>query len=119
MNVSFRTLYCRHCSEQGFHSIQQVSHCFTKNHGNGQTICVFPPIFSIFILADSENACAEIFSFFVTFPLPSTLLMPISAVLITMASPSFFAIPCARSEGIISVSYTHLRAHETDSYLVC
>src|SRR5664279_6104197 len=27
--------------------------------------------------------------------------------------------PRSRSASIISVSYTHLRAHETDSYLVC
>src|SRR5665647_322305 len=26
---------------------------------------------------------------------------------------------CERSNGTWSVSYTHLRAHETDSYLVC
>ena len=29
------------------------------------------------------------------------------------------AVSCAIADGVIAVSYTHLRAHETDSYLVC
>src|SRR5680860_1080461 len=29
------------------------------------------------------------------------------------------SVDCRNSGGIRSVSYTHLRAHETDSYLVC
>ena len=28
-------------------------------------------------------------------------------------------IKCSGGDKILSVSYTHLRAHETDSYLVC
>ena len=32
----------------------------------------------------------------------------------------FIYLPClADVDGELSVSYTHLRAHETDSYLVC
>src|SRR5680860_1886187 len=34
-------------------------------------------------------------------------------------SPVSFSIIKNFSSGIIAVSYTHLRAHETDSYLVC
>src|SRR5208337_2403625 len=44
---------------------------------------------------------AEMLIFRVTFPLPRTFSIPMSAILITTASPSCLAIPCARSEGTI------------------
>src|SRR5665647_3782896 len=47
--------------------------------------------------------------------LVAALLVPVT----TMISPVWFAGDIILLVYILAVSYTHLRAHETDSYLVC
>src|SRR5665647_1100369 len=43
--------------------------------------------------------------------------VPLTATCYDLAD--FYPLHVSRSEQNLSVSYTHLRAHETDSYLVC
>ena len=63
----------------------------------------------------NEEVYISRISFFTLYVIFSGLSFPFVPSILTIAAGALFGV----TEGVITVSYTHLRAHETDSYLVC
>src|SRR5680860_1806614 len=71
-----------------------------------------PKIFSSTVSVSSTDAPREVSSFFFS----SSAVSSGNSLAVTSSTTT---IPSADLISSASVSYTHLRAHETDSYLVC